>query len=78
MPATDVMSPVQAAEYAERLRAVVEDFDALGHGSRLAASLAIGVSSSRVTGVLKFRGVDEDLLGKLEEWAKDQRQARNL
>jgi hypothetical protein len=73
-----IMSPTEAMAYAEKLRSVVDDFEALGHGSRLQASLDIGVSSSRVTGVLKFRGVDEALLDSLQKWAREERARRNV
>lgn len=73
-----IMSPTEAATYAEKLRSVVDDFDALGHGSRLQASLDIGVSSSRVTGVLKFRGIDEALLDQLATWARAERARRSV
>jgi len=78
MAVDQLMSPTEAAAYAEKLQAVVEDFSALGHGSRLQASLDIGVSSSRVTGVLKFRGVDEKILDQLAMWAAEQRQLRGI
>ena len=73
-----IMSPTEAAAYAEKLQSVVEDFDILGHGSRLQASLDIGVSSSRVTGVLKFRGIDEALLDSLQKWARQERARRQV
>lgn len=71
-----IMSPPEAAAYAEKLAGVVADFDILGHGARLQASLEIGVSSSRVSGVLKHRGIDEVLLNQLGQWARAERSRR--
>jgi hypothetical protein len=73
-----IMTPSEAAAYAERLSDVVADFEVLGHGSRLQASLDIGVASSRVSGVLKHRGIDEALLDQLATWARAERTRRNV
>lgn len=78
MSVIEIPTPTEAAAYAERLHAVVENFNQLGHGARLQAALSLGVSSSVVSGILNMRGVDLDLLDKLGAWARDERTRRGI
>lgn len=71
-------TPAEAVEYVEKLAQVVGDFEALGHGARLNASIALGVASSRVSGVLLYRGIDRDLLDNLGQWATNERRRRGV
>lgn len=73
-----IPTPAQAVEYVEALAQVVGDFEALGHGARLNASIALGVASSRVSGVLLFRGIDRELLNQLGQWATEERERRGI
>jgi len=78
MAVIEIPTPEQAAAYAEKLREVVEDFNVLGHGSRLQAAIALGISNSAVSGILNMRGVDADILDNLGLWAKEQRKLRGI
>lgn len=78
MPVIEIPTPEEAAAYAEKLHEVVQDFTVLGHGARLQAGLALQISSSVVSGVLNMRGVDPDILDRLGQWAKEERQRRGI
>jgi hypothetical protein len=78
MPVIEIPTPEEAAAYTVQLQGVVQDFLTLGHGARLQAALALGVSSSMVSGILNMRGIDLDLLIRLGAWATEEKQRRGL
>lgn len=78
MPVIEIPKPEQAAEYAALLGRVREDFQALGHGSRLAASFATGITQSNVSAVLNHRAINEPWLQALGAWAAKERRRRKV
>lgn len=78
MTVIEIPTPEEAAAYAEKLAAVVGDFNQLGHGARLQAGLSLGVGPSTVSGILNMRGVDLDILDRLGDWAKEEKARRGI
>lgn len=78
MPTIEIPSPSEAAKYADHLADVVEDFKILGHGSRLAASFATGITQSNVSAVLNHRAINREWLDILGNWARAERQRRGI